>query len=101
VSVDRSRSIDDAPADLSSDPRRADDQPWRTAAEAASRARCGLKTIYKAARSGELQSAVVSGRGRGRGQYLFLNKWVDDWILSKATVMENHPSLHGVADRRT
>lgn len=77
------------------------DPHWLTTREAAERARCGVKTIYKAARCGELQSAVVSGRGRGRGQYLFLNQWVDDWILSKATIIENHPELHVVGDRRT
>ena len=55
------------------------DTPWRTVGDAATRAHRGKRLIYSAAKKGELRSAKVGNR------LLFLDEWIDTWILSKAT----------------
>lgn len=57
---------------------------WLTVKEAAARARCGAKLIYRAADSGALKSAKAGGR-----LYRFRNEWVDDWIESSITPRED------------
>jgi excisionase family DNA binding protein len=50
---------------------------WLKVVEAADRARCGPKTIYRAVRSRQLRAVRVGGRRELR----FLESWVDCWLL--------------------
>ena len=52
---------------------------WLKVREAADRARCGPKTIYRAVRSGHLQAARIGGRRELR----FLDGWIDRWLLGQ------------------
>jgi excisionase family DNA binding protein len=52
---------------------------WITVPEAADRARCGPKTIYRAVRSGQLRAARIGGRRELR----FLESWIDLWLLGE------------------
>jgi excisionase family DNA binding protein len=52
------------------------DTPWLKTPEAAQRARCGVKTIYREARAGRLRAAHVGGRRDLR----FRAAWVDEWL---------------------
>lgn len=56
--------------------------PWLTVEEAALRARCGVKTIYREVRAGRLRAARVGGRRELR----LLPEWVDDWLLKTTTM---------------
>ena len=58
------------------------DTPWLTVKDAAARARCGVKTIYRAAENGKLKAARIDGRRSLR----FLAEWVDDWLRSSVTI---------------
>ena len=53
---------------------------WLTVREAALRARCGVKIVYRAVRSGRLRAARLGGRRDLR----FRAAWVDSWIESFA-----------------
>jgi excisionase family DNA binding protein len=55
--------------------------PWLTVSEAAERARCGVKTIYREVRAGRLKAARIGGRRELR----ILPEWIDDWLLQSAT----------------
>ena len=55
--------------------------PWLTAEEAAKRARCGPKTIYREVRVGRLKAARLGGRRELR----LLPEWVDSWLLESTT----------------
>ena len=55
--------------------------PWLTVAEAAHRARCGTKLIYREVTANRLKAARVGGRRELR----FLAEWIDDWLLSYCT----------------
>jgi excisionase family DNA binding protein len=55
--------------------------PWLTVNEAADRARCGPKLIYREVRAGRLQAARVGGRRELR----LLSEWVDEWLLRMTT----------------
>lgn len=55
---------------------------WLTVDEAAARARCGVKTIYRAVRSGQLRAVRIGGRRELR----FLESWIDDWLLASEYV---------------
>lgn len=55
--------------------------PWLTVNEAADRARCGPKLIYREVRAGRLQAARVGGRRELR----LLAEWVDEWLLQMIT----------------
>jgi excisionase family DNA binding protein len=55
--------------------------PWLTVKEAATRARCGVKTIYREVRAGRLRAARVGGRRELR----LLPEWVDAWLLMGST----------------
>ena len=59
--------------------------PWLTVKEAAARARCGAKLIYREVRAGRLRAARVGGRRELR----FLVAWVDEWLLSHCTIQES------------
>jgi excisionase family DNA binding protein len=50
--------------------------PWIGVKEAARRARCGVKLLYREIRAGRLQAARVGGRRELRLQ----PQWVDDWL---------------------
>ena len=58
--------------------------PWLTVKEAAARARCGVKTVYREVRAGRLRAARVGGRRELR----FLTEWVDEWLIAHCTVQE-------------
>lgn len=58
--------------------------PWLTVEEAADRARCGVKTIYREVRSGRLRAARLGGRRELR----VLPEWIDDWLLRQATPVD-------------
>ena len=55
--------------------------PWLTVEEAAQRARCGVKTIYREVRAGRLRAARVGGRRELR----LLSAWVDEWLVRSTT----------------
>ena len=55
--------------------------PWLTVNEAADRARCGPKLIYREVRAGRLRAARVGGRRELR----LLVEWVDEWLLQMTT----------------
>jgi len=58
------------------------DSPWIDINEAARRARCGVKLLYREVRAGRLQAARVGGRRELRLQ----PEWVDDWLRAATTI---------------
>ncbi len=52
--------------------------PWLTVKEAAERARCGIKTIYREVKAHRLKAARVGGRRELR----FRPEWIDAWLES-------------------
>ena len=50
--------------------------PWLTVNEAAARARCGIKTIYREVKANRLKAAKVGGRRELR----LRAEWVDAWL---------------------
>ncbi len=54
--------------------------PWLTVKDAAARARCGSKLIYREVRAGRLRAARVGGRRELR----LRPGWIDDWLLASA-----------------
>jgi len=56
------------------------DSRWMTVREAAERARCGVKVIYREAKAGRLRAARIGGRRELR----LKNVWIDDWLASTA-----------------
>lgn len=56
--------------------------PWLTVVEAAERARCGVKTLYREVRAGRLKAARIGGRRELR----FLPEWIDQWLLQTTTI---------------
>ena len=58
-----------------------DEIRWLKIREAADRARCGPKTIYRAVRSGHLRAARIGGRRELR----FLASWIDCWMVGEET----------------
>lgn len=59
----------------------ADSSPWLTVSQAADRARCGPKLIYREVRAGRLRAARIGGRRELR----LLAEWVDHWLLESTT----------------
>ena len=55
---------------------------WLTVREAARRARCGVKTIYREVAAKRLKAARIGGRRELR----LRPQWVDEWLESRATV---------------
>lgn len=68
-----------------------DEKPvWLVTTEAATRARVGLKTIFREVRAGRLKAARVGGRRELR----FRPSWVDEWLEARSTpVVMNDGSL--------
>ncbi len=60
------------------------EKTWLTVDEAADRARCGVKLIYREVKAGRLRAAKVGGRRELR----LLPEWVDEWLLASTTVVE-------------
>jgi excisionase family DNA binding protein len=56
--------------------------PWLTVREAAARARCGVKTIYREVEAGRLKAARIGGRRELR----LLPEWIDDWLVQSTAV---------------
>ena len=56
--------------------------PWLTVTEAADRARCGPKLIYREVQAKRLRAARVGGRRELR----LLPEWVDEWLLKQTTI---------------
>lgn len=56
--------------------------PWLTVDEAADRARCGPKLIYREVRAGRLKAARVGGRRELR----LLVEWIDTWLRAATTI---------------
>ena len=54
---------------------------WLKVGEAAERARCGPKTIYRAVQRGQLRAARIGGRRELR----FLASWIDCWLVGHET----------------
>ena len=54
--------------------------PWLTVEEAAGRARCGPKLIYREVRAGRLRAARIGGRRELR----LKPEWIDEWLLRSA-----------------
>jgi excisionase family DNA binding protein len=52
------------------------DTPWITVDEAATRARCGIKLIYREVRAGRLKAVRVGGRRELR----LRADWIDAWL---------------------
>ena len=67
---------------------------WLKVREAADRARCGPKTIYRAVRSGRLRASRIGGRRELR----FLGTWIDLWLLDQD---QEWPEAHHGAERQT
>ena len=60
------------------------DTPWLTVRQAAQRAQCGVKLIYREVKVGRLRAARVGGRRELR----ILAEWVDAWLIAHSTVSE-------------
>lgn len=58
--------------------------PWLTVSEAAARARCGARTIYKEVNSGRLRAARLGGRRELR----LKAAWVDEFLERTAAAVE-------------
>jgi excisionase family DNA binding protein len=58
--------------------------PWLTVDEAAERARCGVKTVYREVHAGRLRAARIGGRRELR----LLPEWIDQWLLASTTAQE-------------
>jgi hypothetical protein len=56
--------------------------PWLTAKEAATRAQCGIKLIYREVNAERLQAAKVGGRRELRLQA----EWINDWLLTHRVI---------------
>jgi excisionase family DNA binding protein len=55
--------------------------PWLTVSDAAERARCGTKLIYREVAAGRLKAARLGGRRELR----LLPEWVDQWLANTTT----------------
>lgn len=60
------------------------DRTWLTVEDAADRARCGVKLIYREVNAGRLRAAKLGGRRELR----LLPEWVDQWLLASTTMVE-------------
>jgi excisionase family DNA binding protein len=56
--------------------------PWLTVSEAANRARCGKRLIYREVHAGRLKAARVGGRRELR----LLPEWIDAWMTATTTI---------------
>jgi len=56
--------------------------PWLTVTEAAERARCGVKLIYREVAAKRLKAARLGGRRELR----LLPDWIDEWLIAHTTI---------------
>ena len=64
--------------------------PWLTVAEAAQRARCGVKTVYREVQAGRLRAARIGGRRELR----LRPEWVDAWLERASAVVMVGANAH-------
>ena len=57
---------------------------WLTVKDAARRARCGVKTIYREVKAKRLKAARLGGRRELR----LLPEWIDEWLIGQSIVEE-------------
>ena len=57
--------------------------PWISTREAARRARCSTKLIYRAIGAGKLRASKLMTRR----EYRFRAEWVDEWIESSTVIV--------------
>ena len=58
--------------------------PWLTVKEAAQRARCGPRVIYREVEAGRLCAARLDGRRELR----LLPEWIDNWLIATTTPVD-------------
>ena len=58
--------------------------PWLKVRDAAARARCGVKVIYREVNAGRLRAARIGGRRELRVR----EDWLDQWLTGSVTVSE-------------
>jgi hypothetical protein len=58
-----------------------DSTPWRTLAGAAARTHRGKRFLSREVKAGRLRAARIGGRG----ELLFRDEWLDQWIEDQAT----------------
>lgn len=63
--------------------------PWLTVMEAAHRARCGTKLIYREVKANRLKAARVGGRRELR----FLASWIDEWLIAYCTIQPTQETV--------
>ena len=56
--------------------------PWLTVTEAAARARCGVKLLYREVQANRLQATRIGGRRELR----FRAEWVDEWLMTHRVI---------------
>ncbi len=56
--------------------------PWLTARQAAQRANCGLKLIYREVQAKRLRAVQIGGRRELR----FRAEWIDEWLEGYSTI---------------
>lgn len=57
---------------------------WLTVRQAAQRAQCGVRVVYRAANSGALRAARIGGRRDLR----IRPEWIDEWLDATAAPVE-------------
>ena len=60
--------------------------PWLTVSEAADRARCGVKLIYREVRARRLRAARVGGRRELRLRTEWIDTWLDAYTMPQELV---------------
>jgi excisionase family DNA binding protein len=70
------------PPTTSGPPEAARATPWLTVSEAADRARCGVKLIYREVRARRLRAARVGGRRELRLRAEWIDSWLDAYTAS-------------------
>ena len=68
--------LSDQPAAIRGGEIGAGETPWLTVREAAARAKCGVKTVYREVRAGRLRAARIGGRRELR----LRPEWIDEWL---------------------
>jgi len=63
------------------------DPIWLTVRQAAARAQCGPKVIYRAVAARRLKAATIGGRRELR----FRAEWIDSWLETCSTPVEITP----------
>jgi excisionase family DNA binding protein len=64
----------------------ANSSPWLTVSEAADRARCGVKLIYREVRARRLRAARVGGRRELRLRTEWIDTWLDAYTMPQELV---------------